>query len=1110
MVALEQVEVTPPPLPLSALVPPKAKPPIAAPSGNLPEAPSVATLAPVGPAVPKPAKPVAVTPYDPNAAAVPAPEKPKPDPTTSALAPATTKSPLENRADLERRLAAAQPVYDTFGKAVGDDAHAMADRLSGAEQKIGKVISESGSKVVVTSAQGTTTNQVSLDGSDSTRTLDERGYTVATKRSVSSAEIGADGKVAENSTEHSRTQNFGVGSYSDTDQTKHTESREGTTTVTSRQSSLSVDALKGEASFGRTNAIDIKGPLQTQKASESVTATVGLSGISGTQETTQQVGKDFTTTTTTAGLARSAGQLGLSGGVTEKRGLKGGTEEAETTIHARELSAKGNAGIVSDEKGTGLGGGANMGAKANNEYASMAGSYSAGGKLQSTVKEVPNSNPPKFKITTTISFDLSVGHTGGLEVAKQDALDPSKDAAGQATGKLHKSDAMKASATASATAGFGKSASFSHVMEDSETKAYIEAIKNNGRGSKLPEHQILWSGMKDGWDKAAELWHEISGNHKAILDMPVGTEIERTTKGSAGLKGGVNAGERAPTGVGFGIEGGVGVTGSVTVKLAKLEGGMVKVTASVDGTRDSNWGVSGTAQGITAGHKESHSSGAGEEVVFMLDGNNQKLFEAQLDEIDGCYTAAALLKLAKKPGFVVQETTDRTSESDSDSSSLGAARVSLGVSGQSALSTETKRDAQGNVITSKVNATNEVGGTFGTDDIKIAASEAEGLAGEVTGDKAKVELSQTSKQSDLGKTLDNIAAAASDPLGTLLNPGKVVGSRADVKAIDLNDEEITALATKALDKSKWDSQVGGRRRDAWVEAGNKIRAAITAQDGVVVKTDKTAINLALGGWVKGNDGERVAVLRRMVRPERSNGPPMGKDIAFPDGTQQFKPVWDALMVDDVLAAPKALIATKPKDALDQLQDLNAKLNDLRFDLRDLEAKWAKAEGQHAEMMGHILDRVHACDQAILQAKKAAKDAAKPPRKPMKPASARTEEIMQAFAADEAQAEQDPIDLRAYQENLEQLQVYFDAVFDLLKKARAIGKHANIEEVKQADALFRSARERIAHWKALYDPTYKLWEKLSPRHELKKADMEKLHPHGAQEFYDQVHKEVAIA
>ena len=284
-----------------------------------------------------------------------------------------------------------------------------------------------------------------------------------------------------------------------------------------------------------------------------------------------------------------------------------------------------------------------------------------------------------------------------------------------------------------------------------------------------------------------------------------------------------------------------------------------------------------------------------------------------------------------------------------------------------------------------------------------------------------------------------------------------------------------------------------------------------------MKIDKTALNRAIAEWTKGSDGERISVIRRLVRPESGpnggNAPPSGKDIAFPEGTATLKPTWDALMTSDILAAPKALIATKPKDALDQLQDLNAKLNDLRFALRDLAPKWAAAEGQHAEMMGHILTRVHDCDQLIGTAKSAIKQAAKPAHKPAPPASAKTEAIMRDFAADDAQADQDPIDLQAYGDNLQQMQTYFDAVFDLIKQAQAKVKDhgifapSPIEQVKAAGDLLRSARERIALWKALYDPTYALWEKLSPRHDLKKAEMEKLHPHGAQQFYDQVHKEV---
>lgn len=92
-----------------------------------------------------------------------------------------------------------------------------------------------------------------------------------------------------------------------------------------------------------------------------------------------------------------------------------------------------------------------------------------------------------------------------------------------------------------------------------------------------------------------------------------------------------------------------------------------------------------------------------------------------------------------------------------------------------------------------------------------------------------------------------------------------------------------SICYAALDKSKWESKVGGHRHDDRRKAGNRIRNACTVRgsgrEAEIVNVDKHAVQQVLAEWTKADVEGRKDVLDTLICPRR--GIPSGKAFAFP-------------------------------------------------------------------------------------------------------------------------------------------------------------------------------------------------------------------------------------
>ena len=994
---------------------------------------------------------------------------------------APVRTPAEERKDLERRLAKSGAVYDQYGQAIGDDANAVADRLSPAEQKIGKRISEDGREMVVEGADGKkTVTPIGVGGGTSTTTFDERGVTVASKSSVTTAGIGGDGKVDEFTRERTSSTNVGLGNVTQATGDKVTTAAEGKTTVLSEQTTRSADLVKGEVSWGKSESAEVKDAAGSVKTGERSSTTVGLSGVSSMSESSLQKDKQFDSIATTTGVTRTAGQLGVGQTTTAKSGVMTGPAEAQVMEKGTETTLRQGVGLVSDDKGTGVGySAAGSEKKLLGDGKSLTNTMGGGGKCQALVKEVAGSDPPRFTITTTISFEATVGKSGTKETAQAKPL--ARDA-GPDT-KVGGEGAEKASGTVGGSLSVAATASFKRELGYEEAKEYLDYVKANGRGGKLPEHQILATGMSQDWGAARKMWDAMNGAPDRVKALKPGEELESSFTAGAGVKAGAGAGETRTGGLAGTVEASASLSHKIGIKKTGMPDGMIQVTVTIDDLASGSVGAGASYGMASASHGENKSRGAGEVFVFSLDPKSED-FAASLKLIDKVQNTSDLEELGRDERFHMKSMTLKASATDGSTDGVGVGPVSLSMARTGSLQAEATVDADGNVTGSKAVGSSTVGVSLGLGlDVKIADTTIEAFSGEVADGQAKGEISQTHKASDLAKTLKNIAA---DPLGAVLNTGKVVAETVDTKGTALDDPELMKICELALNEGKWRGQVGGRAQDDWLATGEKIRKALTVVGGKIVDINKSAVTLALAEWTKSEDSGRTEVLDRLYRPFNADVI-VGKGFAFPDGAAEYKADWDRLVVGDPLKGAKAKLAGDPKGALAEMAAAEKQLKTLRRNIANNEALWVGFEVQHAEMLGHINTRITEVVKAEGAAKKAA--AAGP-------------------AAGDEHGDEVKAELEIYRGNVEQMEEFAKMVFGKLWQAEEKLKEWSLlggNKVEEAMPLIYQTGDQIKLWDKLYGETFKIFQKLGAEAKLDKAALEKLHVHGAQMRWDEVNK-----
>ena len=362
--------------------------------------------------------------------------------------------------------------------------------------------------------------------------LDDKGFTKKTGTATTQTAIDPQGMPVTRTQEASSATNIGFGTASKTTGEKSTEVSGDKTSVTDQQRTKSVDLIKGEGSYARGTSTEIKDDVAgtSTKTVDKTTYTAGLSGITKTKDDSTQVRLQARKHEFHGRHHRTPGQLGLTAGGTTKSGTMVGPPGEEKMEQGKEKTNKLTGGAVSDERGTGIGGTASQDRKTLfGDGKSVTTAVAGSGRFQALVKEIEGSEPPRFTIMTTISFDVKLGATAGKEWA-------AKPGAQQDTG-------LKGSLGLGGGASIGAYASFKRELTLAEAREYVDFVKVNGHGSKLPEHRILATGASGGWDTAKKLWQSMNGSAEMLKSMKPGEELESNVEVGGDVKGTAGGGE---------------------------------------------------------------------------------------------------------------------------------------------------------------------------------------------------------------------------------------------------------------------------------------------------------------------------------------------------------------------------------------------------------------------------------------------------------------------------------------------------------------------------------------------------------------------------------------
>jgi hypothetical protein len=676
----------------------------------------------------------------------------------------------------------------------------------------------------------------------------------------------------------------GTGTYKGTKGTRTTVTKPDGSIQTDDSTTKSVDLTKLEASKSSSSSVITTDAAGTAtKKTDSTSTSVGATGITQSKTDSTQVGDQLDSKTNTKGVVWGQGQLGVSAGSTTKKGTMTGPPGEEKMDKGVEQTNKVTGGIVADEKGTGLGlGGTSDTKRYHGDGVTTGLTGAAGGKFQTLVEEIPGSDPPSFTIKTTISFDIAAGASAGKEqVAKPDANNPGDSG-------------VKASATGSINVNVGRYASFKRVMKGAEAETYIAFVKANGRGSTLPEHKLLATGVNSDWGAAWKAWRAMNGSPELLKSLGDEGSVETNSDTGAGGSLGASGGDSGSGGLSVG--GSVTAKGShkVNVQSAVLKGGKVQITALVYDEAEA--GGSGTvsmgAASGTVGH--TGSAGSGRTYVFVLDKADPQ-FDAAVIAINSAGSAEDLDRVASTYKQFVGSRTDTTTEGKGDTVGVGVGPLSLDMGGKAKHTEDVTRDAQGRVTSTRSTGENTTGGTVGVGKLKVGDSETDTVAGQVEVDPdgtqhATGKLEKKTTATSWGKTKDAVMKAATqDPLKLITSPGTLVKDETTSDKTTLAAQgAYDHLVYEAWDEHAWMGHVASpNKRDDWRACMYAIRKASKQPVGGEPPVyDATAVQAALAKWNTDTGGSRLTAVEAVMRPGASGE--LAVQAAFPGSLATYE------------------------------------------------------------------------------------------------------------------------------------------------------------------------------------------------------------------------------
>ena len=905
----------------------------------------------------------------------------------------------------------------------------------------------------------------------------ESGSKSVTKESASKTTIG-----------------FGTVDATDTSKTSVVQGEKTTSAETSKGKSVDVfGGSVGKSDSKKTTIVDPATGTDTSKEVANAKK-LGLGGYESTNTVTEKKGSETTTTAGTFGVTRGDGKIGV-GGTTSK--VKGEVDDEGKLVKGTEK--KGNLGgalIVDPEKGVGAGGDAGGNIKKVDGPKSYGGGGALSGKVLLNVVPVPGKSPPAFAATLTISFGIKVNVAGGYEKEGKDSQDAKTGTSG--------------SASLSGGGNYGKSATFTRVLDEQTAKHYAEAVQKGGEGSKpdFPEWRILEVGIKGDWVKARELYDSmmsgVSADDAAKMKEGEGVETTRELGGEGKLGLGGKGG-----GISLGAEYGYAKKGALTFGFKVMPGGIMQVTVSAS-TESTHSGGATLGMGAAGmGVSGSSTTGAGQAVTFNLDQKDSQ-YGARYARIQSAGSMEEVQKLAADPDLKksIEEIQESRSKGSTEGVKMTVGPATLELGGASTLDETTKKDADGAVVSTKVVGAYKGGGSVGVGDLKYGDSEKGAYTGETEKMKvvapdgtvvektvAKGDLTQTTTASSWDKTTEGLANAwKTKSVAPLF--GSPVKEATQTEGHKIHDQEIRAIVFKAKgDWNTWMKPVASPRlRPYWEQTRSDIQNACPGDDES--KWDIPAVQRALATWrSEAHKGAEQAIL--------SAGGGGGFAYHFPAGTETIQPLFEKLVGG--YPAQKAELLQAEGKLADAKNEADARVGDAQKLFDFLISNEGKFEpSKYSSMLDGALKA-----KAKLEALQKSIVGKLTPPKANKPKPADKAE------ADKQAANEVIIDKAAVAAGA--LNTYHDMV-DVCRKWQSAAQKLIREadgELTRGEGTFSSkadlpgivypklyaAKDLIGKWDKKYWEAFRLMEE----HGFDRAYVEKFHTAGTQGEYDKVYK-----
>lgn len=534
------------------------------------------------------------------------------------------------------------------------------------------------------------------------------------------------------------------------------------------------------------------------------------------------------------------------------------------------------------------------------------------------------------------------------------------------------------------------SISYSKWMTAQEKNQYLESV-SSGHGAGHAESTIIELIASKQQDAAAE------AIKKAKAKMGDRQQGEAGDTEEISVEGDVSAGAGASRGGSRGVGGHVEISSGKGIRRTRtlMEDGKELYTVTV--TLRSGQSLGGTLQygAVGGGHTDTRDETRTVYFSFLLDPENTAEYTARKNEILAATSAEELNDLANKHRHLAYGRGQSKAEGKTGTTSFSVFGIGVDVDQSSFYEEGESEDPNGKMRHVRGGAGIGGSGTFlgrrfnpsGTTDSFTGWVDENNVGGGVT---------QTeNREIDWQKTAGGLADAASHPIESAIAVAKgkpVLKDRVDTVGVNLTDDSFTVIANMAKNERDWFSAWTGKG----VSRGSKDDWEATRQLVLAADGDRAKIQQAMAKWEKGDSGRSAEV-------EKLTGN-TGVSFDFPDEIIDQKPVYDQLVMNDVLAEPRQLVAEgKTSEAVSRLHELNRRAGEL---LQTVQMHSGKATdpGKFSTVQNNIAARQKQMRQEIYRlTSPSAKAAAKAGEPPPEPVAAPPPDFVGPLSVDQEEA-----------------------------------------------------------------------------------------------------------